>query len=208
MQWDFHHGLLAPIAVAASGPILVRMMTRTPPDPARQGLGSLVPVTLLAALTALAGCTTAEAPDDANGPRRAETEAVAQSATDPVEPELVFINLLPWGQIDFARGEFASLGTCNAFVRALPTYSFYTTSERCQPIEEPVYCTVWRDEEDDRNSIGCHKGPGGCEIELRRHDLAVEAEMRTISARCEPYALADAWQRYRVATEATASAPK
>ena len=163
-------------------------------------------LSLLAALTALAGCTTSEAPDDANGPRPAET--VAQSAADPVEPALVFINLLPWGEVDFARGAFASLGTCNAFVRALPSYSFYTTAERCQPLEDPVYCSVWRDVDDDHDGVGCFKGVGGCEIELRRHDLLVETGVRTVTARCEPYALDDAWQQYQVATETTPSAPK
>ncbi len=176
--------------------------------PLRRRRSAVAPLSLIAALTALAGCTTSEAPDDADGPRPAETETVAQSAADPVEPALVFINLLPWGEVDFARGAFASLGTCNAFVRALPNYSFYTTSERCQSLEDPVYCSVWRDVDDDHGGIGCFKGVGGCEIELRRHDLLVETGTRTVTARCQPYALADAWQQYQVATETIPSASK
>ena len=165
-------------------------------------------LSLLAALVALAGCTTSEAPDDANGPQSAETDTVAQRAADPVEPALVFINLLPWGKVDFASGEFASLGTCNAFVRALPSYSFYTTSERCQLLDDPVYCTVWQEGDAATPRVDCFKGVGGCEVELNRHDLLAESGAQTIAARCEPSPLDDAWQQYQAATEATLSAPK
>ena len=167
---------------------------------------AVAPLTLLAGLMVLAGCSTSQAPNDANGPRPAET--VAQSATDPVEPQLVFINVLPWGKVDFPRGEFASLGTCNAFVRALPSYSFYTTSERCQPLEDPVYCTVWQEGDAATPQIDCFKGVGGCEVELNRHDLLAESGDRTIAARCEPYSLDDAWQRYQESPAASLSSPQ
>ena len=116
-------------------------------------------------------------------------------------PALVLINLLPWGTVDFARGEFPSLADCDAFVRALPTYSFYTTAERCEPIDDPVYCTVWQEGDNDGEHIGCSKGVGGCEVELRRHDLLAESGARTITERCEPFALEDAWQRHQASMD-------
>ena len=119
---------------------------------------------------------------------------------EPIEPKLVFINLLPWGKVDFARGEYPSLGDCNTFVRALPNYSGYTTAERCQPIDDPVYCTAWQDDEGDH--IDCFKGVGGCEVELMRHDLLAESGARTIAARCEPSALDEAWALYQTAANA------
>ncbi len=117
-----------------------------------------------------------------------------------------FINLLPWGEVDFSRGEFASLGECNAFVRALPNYSGYTTPERCQPIDDPVYCTVWQSNEAETAQIACVKGVGGCEIELKRHDLLAESGTRVISERCQPYPLADAWERYQASAPADTGA--
>ena len=78
----------------------------------------------------------------------------------------------------------------------------------CEPIDDPVYCTVWRDGDDDRDSIGCHKGPGGCEIELNRHDLLAEAGTRTVSPRCEPFPLDDAWEQYRQAATQDAGTPQ
>ncbi len=112
-------------------------------------------------------------------------------------PEPTFINLLPWGEVDFTRGEFPSREACNAFVRALPGYSGYTTPERCEPIDDPVYCTEWQDPDDPQTRIDCFKGVGGCEVELPRHDLLAESRGRTIAARCGPASLADAWARYQ-----------
>ena len=146
------------------------------------------------ACSLLAACTTASPPDETGGPEATDTEI---AAAEPPAPALVFINLLPWGAVDFARGQFPSLGDCDALVRSFPSYSFYTTPERCEPIADPVYCTVWRDGDGDHDSIGCHKGPGGCEIELRRHDLLAESGTRVIAQRCEPFSLEDAWEHYQ-----------
>jgi hypothetical protein len=152
----------------------------------------------------LTGCTT-DTPEDGSD---RQTASVAEQAAETDDPPSgpTFINLLPWGTVDFERGAFPSQGECNAFVRALPNYSGYTTPERCQPIEDPVYCTVWQDDEDAVAHIACVKGVGGCEIELRRHDLLAESGTRTIAERCEPYSLADAWERYQMSSPA-ASAP-
>ena len=149
---------------------------------------------VVTACSLLAACSTSGAPAETSGPEDAGAETTVR---EPAAPELVFITLLPWGELDFARGQFPSLGDCNALVRSLPAYSFYTTPERCEPIDDPVYCTVWHDADDDRDSIGCHKGPGGCEIELRRHDLIAETGSRAIAQRCEPFSLEDAWTRYQ-----------
>ena len=113
----------------------------------------------LASLVPLEACIGNDTPREANTETPAEAAAVGTETAE--SSGLIFINLLPWGEVDFTRGEFPSLGDCNAVVRALPTYSFYTTPERCEPIDDPVYCTVWRDGDDDRDSIACHKGPGG-----------------------------------------------
>ena len=155
----------------------------------------------LASLVPLEACIGNDTPREANTETPAEAAAVGTETAE--SSGLIFINLLPWGEVDFTRGEFPSLGDCNAVVRALPTYSFHTTSERCEPIDDPVYCTVWRDGNDDRDSIACHKGPGGCEIELRRHDLLAETGTRTVSARCEPFPLDDAWERYHASQTAS-----
>jgi hypothetical protein len=85
-------------------------------------------------------------------------------------------------------------------VRALPNYSGYTTAERCQPIDDPVYCTGWQDNEGDH--LDCFKGVGGCEVELKRHDLLAESGTRTIATRCEPSPLEDAWTRYQADVKA------
>ena len=141
-----------------------------------------------------------------DGPPRASSGAAADAAPDVAAaetpepdpgPEPTFINLLPWGEVDFTRGEFPSREACNAFVRALPGYSGYTSPERCEPIDDPVYCTVWQDPDDPQARIDCFKGVGGCEVELPRHDLLAEGRGRTIAARCEPTALAEAWARYQ-----------
>ena len=174
--------------------------------PRRPAFARLGPWTLLSALLALVACTADSAVGEAETGPAAKGDAVAAQGTE--DPGPIFINLEPWGEVDFGRGQFPSRDACLAFVRALPTYSFYTTPERCESIVDPVYCTVWRDGDDDHDSIGCHKGPGGCEIELRRHDLGVEAGTRTVSARCEPYALDDAWERYLAATPVTQTAPQ
>ena len=177
-------------------------MAVRPPYRASAWLGALA----LASLVPLEACTG----DDTSGEADTETTAEATAvATETAESSgLIFINLLPWGEVDFTRGEFPSLGDCNAVVRALPSYSFYTTPERCEPIDDPVYCTVWRDGDDDRDSIGCHKGPGGCEIELKRHDLLAEAGTRTVSARCEPFPLDDAWEQFRPTATQDAGTPQ
>jgi hypothetical protein len=149
---------------------------------------------MIGAACLLAGCGGAP-PEEVsadNGP------IASQTTPEPDAPVPTFINLLPWGKVDFARGRFPSLGECNAFVRALPTYSFYTTPERCEPLEDPVYCTRWQDEEGPME-IDCFKGLGGCEVELPRHDMRAEAGTRTIAGRCEPYALGDAWATYQAA---------
>jgi len=151
------------------------------------------------AFSLLTACTTASAPEETGALEDTGAEMTAQ---DPAPPELVFINLLPWGAVDFARGQFPSLGDCNALVRSFPSYSFYTTPERCERIADPVYCTVWREGNDARDSIDCHKGPGGCEIELRRHDLLAESGTQVIARRCEPFSLKDAWERYQASEAA------
>ena len=148
----------------------------------------------------LAACTTSSAPEETTGPQDAGAETPVPG---PAAPEFVFINQLPWGEIDFARGQFPSLGDCNALVRSFPTYSFYTTPERCEPIDDPVYCTVWHDDDDPSARIGCFKGVGGCEIELRRHDLLAESGTRVIAQRCEPFSLEDAWERYQASAPAS-----
>ena len=141
------------------------------------------------------------------GPAAAGSGAAADAAPDVAAateapepdpgPQPTFINLLPWGEVDFTRGEFPSRDACNAFVRALPGYSGYTSPERCEPIDDPVYCTQWQDPDDPRASLDCFKGIGGCEVELPRHDMLAEGRGRTIAARCEPVPLADAWARYQ-----------
>ncbi len=161
---------------------------------------SAIPLIIAAALSLLhaAACT---GPPPAPDTGLAEAEPAAQARDGASEPDLVFINLLPWGRVDFSRGRFATMGECNGLVRALPNYSFYTTPERCEPIEDPVYCTAWHDTGEPRR-LDCFKGVGGCEVELKRHDLLAESGGRTIGARCEPSPLADAWARYQ-----TLSAP-
>ena len=172
----------------------------------RYGASAWLGAIVLASLLPLVACIGDDSSGEADTETTAEAEAVATEIAESSGP--IFINLLPWGEVDFASGEFASLGDCNAFVRALPTYSFYTTSERCEPLDDPVYCTVWRNGDDEGDGIGCHKGPGGCEIELRRHDLLAETGARTMTARCEPYALAAAWEQYRQAATRDAGTPQ
>ena len=136
-----------------------------------------------------------------DAPEEVSTDTVPLAIQTPPEPEAqfpAFINLLPWGKVDFARGQFPSLGDCNAFVRALPNYSFYTTSERCEPIEDPVYCTRWQ-EGQGSTEIDCFRGPRGCEVELPRHDMRAENDDRQVLARCESQLLADAWAEYQAA---------
>lgn len=125
-----------------------------------------------------------------------EPEPAANSESAAPPPSPAFINLLPWGKIDFSRGEFPSLRTCNGWVRALPTYSFYTTPERCEPLEDPLYCTRWQDP-DGPAEIDCFKGRGGCEVELPRHEMREENSGRVIEGRCEPTPLAQAWSEYQ-----------
>ena len=150
------------------------------------------------ALVSMAGCIGS---DPADGHTDLQDVApAAQVVDEPIEPKLVFINLLPWGEVDFTRGVFPSLDDCNTFVRALPNYSGYTTAERCQSIDDPVYCTGWQDAEGDH--IDCFKGVGGCEVELKRHDLLAESGARTIAARCQPSALDEAWARYQIVANA------
>ncbi len=150
---------------------------------------------LLAASCGGAGGPGGTSPDAAVG---AVPDVAAAETAEPVsEPERTFINLLPWAEVDFTRGEFPSQEECNAFVRALPGYSGYTTPERCEPIDDPVYCTVWEDPDDPQVRMDCFKGVGGCEVELQRHDLLAASRGRTIAARCEPTPLADAWAQYQ-----------
>ncbi len=142
----------------------------------------------------LPGCT-------ASGPSNApEADAAAEILEEPVASQPTFINLLPWGKLDFMRGQFPSAGDCNTFVQALPNYSGYTTAERCQQIVDPVYCTAWQD--DEGNHLDCFKGVGGCEVELKRHDLLAESGSRTIGARCEVSPLEDAWARFQTDVKA------
>ena len=125
-------------------------------------------------------------------------EIAAAEAPEPDPgPQPTFINLLPWGEVDFSRGEFPSRDACDAFVSALPNYSRYTTPERCEPLDDPVYCTEWQDPDDPQTGLDCFRGVGGCEVELRRHDLLAESRGRTLASRCEPASLADAWARYQ-----------
>jgi len=134
-------------------------------------------------------------------------------STEPAEevaaaPMSTFINLLPWGKIDFTRGEFPSQDDCNAFVRDLPNYSFYTTPERCEPIVDPVYCTGWQDTDMETPQIDCFRGIGGCEVELKRHDMLAESGSRTISSRCGALSLEDAWARYQQMGQTAAPLPQ
>ena len=123
--------------------------------------------------------------------------ATAEAPEPDPGPQPTFINLLPWGEVDFSRGEFPSRDACDAFVSALPNYSRYTTPERCEPLDDPVYCTEWQDPDDPQTGLDCFRGVGGCEVELRRHDLLAESRGRTLASRCEPASLADAWARYQ-----------
>ena len=123
--------------------------------------------------------------------------AAAEAPEPDPGPQPTFINLLPWGEVDFSRGEFPSRDACDAFVSALPNYSRYTTPERCERIDDPVYCTEWQDPDDPQAGLDCFRGVGGCEVELRRHDLLAESRGRTLASRCEPAPLADAWARYQ-----------
>ena len=172
----------------------------------RYGASACLGAIALASLVPLVACTRGDSSGEADTKTPTEADAGATETAESSGP--LFINLLPWGEVDFAGGEFPSLGDCDAFVRALPTYSFYTTPERCEPIDDPVYCTVWRHGDDEGESIGCHKGPGGCEIELRRHDLLAETGTLRVTARCEPYALDDAWEQYRQAATQNAGTPQ
>lgn len=153
------------------------------------------------ALLLAASCVGGSGPPGAASAPDAGAVPAAPDAADAPEPDPgpqpTFISLLPWGEVDFTRGEFPSRDACNGFVRALPNYSGYTTPERCEPIDDPVYCTEWQDPDDPRAGLDCFRGVGGCEVELRRHDLLAESRGRTIAARCEPASLADAWTRYR-----------
>ncbi len=150
-----------------------------------------------------AGCNgPAPAPDAGT----ANAAPAAQAPDVAPDPALVFINLLPWGQVDFSRGRFPTMGDCNRLVRSLPNYSFYTTPERCESIEDPVYCTAWQDP-GEPGRLDCFKGVGGCDVELKRHDLLAESGGRTVTARCEPSSLADAWTRYQPLTAPGAGEP-
>ena len=152
------------------------------------------------AVLVAASCGGNSPPGAATNPAADAVPDVAAAAEAPEPdpgPQPTFINLLPWGEVDFTRGEFPSQDACDAVVRALPNYSRYTTPERCEPIDDPVFCTEWQDADDPRATIDCFRGVGGCEVELRRHDLLAESGGRTIAARCEPAPLADAWARYQ-----------
>jgi hypothetical protein len=165
-------------------------MRRTQPADLARLSASLV---CLLSLTVM-GCT-------ASGPSSTlDADAAAPVVEEPIVPQPTFINFLPWGKVDFARGQFPSADDCNTFVRGLPNYSGYTTAERCQPIDDPVYCTAWQDE--DGNHLDCFKGVGGCEVELKRHDLLAESGARTVGARCEPSPLEDAWARFQTEAQA------
>ena len=157
-------------------------------------IGGLV---MLPAVSCRGGDGPAGAPSGAVADGAPDAGAAADTPEPDAGPQPTFINLLPWGEVDFTRGEFPSRDACNAFVRALPNYSGYTTPERCEPLDDPVYCTEWQDPDDPRASLDCFRGVGGCEVELRRHDLLAESRGRTIAARCEPSPLADAWARYQ-----------
>ena len=151
------------------------------------------------AATLVASCSD---PPSQEAPSIETSEISAEAMEAPDLPDHVFINLLPWGEVDFSRGEFSSLDTCTEFVRSLPNYSGYTTAERCEPLTDPIYCSVWKDGDTPLEQVGCFKGVGGCEVELRRHELLAESGSRTIISRCEPAALADAWAKFR-GTETT-----
>ena len=146
------------------------------------------------------------APEPGEVPTKSDVEISADVVAAPETPELIFINLLPWGEIDFSRGDFQSIDTCTELVRSMPNYSGYTTPERCESITDPVYCSVWQDD-DEQKRIGCFKGIGGCEVELRRHDLLAESGNRTIITRCEPSTLVDAWAHAQTETPIVTQAP-
>jgi hypothetical protein len=146
------------------------------------------------------------APGPGEVPTTDDVEISADVDAIPEKPELVFINLLPWGEIDFSRGDFQSIDTCNELVRSMPNYSGYTTPERCESITDPVYCSVWQDN-DEQVRIGCFKGIGGCEVELRRHDLLAESGDRTIITRCGPSTLANAWTQAQTEAPIVTQAP-
>ncbi|MDA1095179.1 MAG: hypothetical protein O3A25_18225 [Acidobacteria bacterium] len=160
------------------------------PDVARPTVALIA--LLLSAVGACTESTPSETPD--------ATSTVPVVDDEPAGPQPTFINLLPWAKVDFARGRFPSADDCNMFVRALPNYSGYTAAERCEPIDDPVYCTAWSD--DEEKHLDCFKGSGGCEVELKRHDLMAESGARTIAQRCEPSALEDAWARFQADAEA------
>ena len=153
---------------------------------------------------ALIACT---APEPSEVPTTSDVQISADVVAAPEQPELIFINLLPWGEIDFSRGDFQSIDACTELVRSMPNYSGYTTPERCESITDPVYCSVWQDGDDPQERIGCFKGIGGCEVELRRHDLLAESGNRTIITRCEPSTLVDAWAHAQTETAIVTSTP-
>ena len=164
----------------------------------------LLGTVFLAGSLTVCSCTTTEL--DPSAPPTDSEQSVPIMET--VEESLpVFISLLPWGEIDFSRSQFQTFDACNTFVRALPGYSGYTTPERCEPLPESVYCTRWQEGDDSVSRIGCFKGVGGCEIELRRHDLLAEDDRYSITTRCEAHALNDAWEIYRTTDAASEPAP-
>jgi len=152
------------------------------------------PLPTILAATLVATCS---APPSQEAPSIETAEISTEAIEAPDLPDHIFINLLPWGEIDFSRGEFSGLDTCTEFVRSLPNYSGYTTAERCEPLTDPIYCSVWKDGDTPLEQIGCFKGVGGCEVELRRHELLAESGSRTIVSQCEPASLADAWAKFR-----------
>ena len=147
------------------------------------------------------------APETGEVPTTSDLEISAEAVAQPEKQELIFINLLPWGEIDFSRGDFQSIDACTELVRSMPNYSGYTTPERCESITDPVYCSVWQDDDDPQEHSGCFKGIGGCEVELRRHDLLAESGNRTIITRCEPSPLVDAWAQAQTETAIVTSTP-
>lgn len=164
---------------------------------ARSALGGFAVLLAASCGDGRAGAGAGAVPAADAAPAGAAAPAAAETAAPDPGPQPTFISLLPWGEVDFARGEFPSRDACTAFVRALPGYSGYTSPERCERIDDPVYCTVWRDPDDPRDRMDCFRGVGGCEVELRRHDLLAESRGRTLAARCEPTPLADAWARHQ-----------
>ena len=154
----------------------------------------------LVALVFMAACTSSGPADGRQDQDAAQAMQVTDESVEPVEPTQVFINLLPWAKVDFTRGVFPSLADCNAFVRLLPNYSGYTTAERCESLDDPVHCTAWQD--DEGAHLDCFKGVGGCEVELKRHDLLAESGARSIAERCEPSGLDEAWTRYQTGANA------